>query len=78
MRSCSHLIVAILALEDPLSLPLALSRLLFLFTFLGVVRSAFSIDANTVKADRLIVVNRTSWFNPTPLAYKVGSKKSPA
>ncbi len=43
---------------------------LFLFTFLGVVRSAFSIDDNTVKADRLIVVNRTSWFNPTPLAYK--------
>jgi len=43
---------------------------LFLFTFLGVVHSAFSIDSAVVKADRLIVVNRTSWFNTTPLSYK--------
>jgi putative ABC transport system permease protein len=43
---------------------------LFLFAFLGVVRSAFSIDAVVVKADRLIVVNRTSWFNTMPISYK--------
>jgi putative ABC transport system permease protein len=43
---------------------------LFLFTFLAVVRSAFSIDAVVVKADRLIVVNRTSWFNTMPVSYK--------
>ena len=43
---------------------------LFLFAFLGVVRSAFSIDAVVVKADRLIVVNRTSWFNTMPVSYK--------
>ncbi len=43
---------------------------LFLFAFLGVVRSAFSIDAVVVKADRLIVVNRTSWFNTMPVSYE--------
>jgi putative ABC transport system permease protein len=43
---------------------------LFLFALLGVVRSAFSIDAVVVKADRLIVVNRTSWFNTMPVSYK--------
>jgi putative ABC transport system permease protein len=43
---------------------------LFLFTFLGVVHSAFTIDSAVVKADRLIVVNRTSWFNTTPLSYR--------
>jgi len=43
---------------------------LFLFAFLGVVHSAFSVDSAVVKADRLVVVNRTSWFNPTPISYK--------
>jgi len=43
---------------------------LFLFAFLGVIHNAFSIDSAIVKADRLIVVNRTSWFNTTPVSYK--------
>jgi putative ABC transport system permease protein len=43
---------------------------LFLFAFLGVVHNAFSVDSAVVKADRLVVVNRTSWFNPTPVSYK--------
>jgi putative ABC transport system permease protein len=42
---------------------------LFLFTFLAVVKSAFSRGVEVAGADRLIVINRTSIIQPLPLAY---------
>ncbi len=43
---------------------------LFLFTFLSVVKSAFSRGVEVAGADRLIVINRTSIIEPLPLAYR--------
>ncbi len=43
---------------------------LFLFTFLAVVKSAFSRGVEVAGADRLVVVNRTSIIQPLPLAYR--------
>ena len=43
---------------------------LFLFTFLAVVKSAFSRGVEVASADRLVVVNRTSIIQPLPLAYR--------
>jgi putative ABC transport system permease protein len=42
---------------------------LFLFTFLGVVRDAFS-RTDLASADRLVIINRTSIINPIPLSYR--------
>ena len=42
---------------------------LFLFTFLAVVKSAFSRGVEVAGADRLVVINRTSIIQPLPLAY---------
>jgi putative ABC transport system permease protein len=42
---------------------------LFLFSFLAVVRDAFSRGADIASADRLFVMNRTSIINPEPLSY---------
>ena len=41
---------------------------LFLFTFLAVVKSAFSRGVEVAGADRLVVINRTSIIQPLPLA----------
>jgi putative ABC transport system permease protein len=43
---------------------------LFLFTFLAVVKSAFSRGVEVAGADRLVVINRTSIIQPLPLAYR--------
>jgi putative ABC transport system permease protein len=43
---------------------------LFLFTFLAVVRSAFSRGTDLAGADRLIVINRAGLINTIPLAYR--------
>jgi putative ABC transport system permease protein len=43
---------------------------LFLFAFLGMVRSAFRFGIDSAPADRLIVVDRASLFNLIPLSYK--------
>jgi putative ABC transport system permease protein len=43
---------------------------LFLFAVLAVINVAFRFWSDSAVADRLIVVNRTSYFNPIPLAYK--------
>lgn len=43
---------------------------LFLFAFLDVVKVAFRFWADTAVADRLIVVNRASYFYSIPLSYK--------
>jgi len=43
---------------------------LFLFLFLGVLKQAFHFWSDAAKADRLVIVNRTSYFNPIPLSYK--------
>src|ERR1700719_2807557 len=43
---------------------------LFLFSFLAVVRDAFSRGADIASADRLFVINRTSIINPMPLSYR--------
>ena len=42
---------------------------LFLFTFLAVVRSAFSRGTDLAGADRLVVINRVGLINTMPLAY---------
>ena len=42
---------------------------LFLFTFLAVVRSAFSRNTELAGADRLVVINRVGLINTMPLAY---------
>ncbi len=42
---------------------------LFLFTFLAVVRSAFSRGTELAGADRLVVINRVGLINTMPLAY---------
>jgi putative ABC transport system permease protein len=42
---------------------------LFLFTFLAVVRSAFSRGTDLAGADRLVVLNRVGLINTMPLAY---------
>jgi putative ABC transport system permease protein len=42
---------------------------LFLFTFLAVVRSAFSRGTDLAGADRLVVVNRVGLINTMPLSY---------
>jgi putative ABC transport system permease protein len=42
---------------------------LFLFTFLAVVRSAFSRGTDLAGADRLVVINRAGLINTMPLAY---------
>jgi len=41
---------------------------LFLFTFLAVVKSAFSRGVEVAGADRLVVINRTSIIQPLPIA----------
>ena len=43
---------------------------LFLFTFLAVVKSAFSRGTDLAGADRLIVINRSGLINTIPLAYR--------
>jgi putative ABC transport system permease protein len=43
---------------------------LFLFTFLAVVRSAFSRGTELAGADRLVVINRAGLINTIPLAYR--------
>jgi putative ABC transport system permease protein len=43
---------------------------LFLFTFLAVVRSAFSRGTELAGADRLVVINRAGLINVIPLAYR--------
>ena len=40
---------------------------LFLFTFLAVVRSAFSRNTDLAGADRLVVINRVGLINTMPL-----------
>src|SRR5215472_8433630 len=42
---------------------------LFLFTFLAVVRGAFSRNTDLAGADRLVVINRVGLINTMPLAY---------
>jgi putative ABC transport system permease protein len=42
---------------------------LFLFTFLAVVRGAFSRGTDLAGADRLVVINRVGLINTMPLAY---------
>src|SRR5712691_1005721 len=42
---------------------------LFLFTFLGVVKGAFSRGTELAGADRLVVINRVGLINTMPLAY---------
>ena len=42
---------------------------LFLFTFLAVVRGAFSRNTELAGADRLVVINRVGLINTMPLAY---------
>jgi putative ABC transport system permease protein len=43
---------------------------LFLFTFLAVVKSAFSRGTELAGADRLVVINRAGLINTIPLAYR--------
>jgi putative ABC transport system permease protein len=43
---------------------------LFLFTFLAVVKGAFSRGTELAGADRLVVINRTGLIQPIPLAYR--------
>jgi putative ABC transport system permease protein len=43
---------------------------LFLFTFLAVVKSAFSRGTELAGADRLVIINRTGLIQPIPLAYR--------
>ena len=43
---------------------------LFLFTFLAVVKGAFSRGTELAGADRLIVINRSGLINTIPLAYR--------
>jgi len=43
---------------------------LFLFTFLAVVKGAFSRGTELAGADRLIIINRTGLINTMPLAYR--------
>ena len=43
---------------------------LFLFTFLAVVKSAFSRGTELAGADRLVVINRTGLIQTIPLAYR--------
>src|SRR6202521_1678820 len=42
---------------------------LFLFTFLAVVKSAFSRGTELAGADRLVVINRAGLINVIPLSY---------
>jgi putative ABC transport system permease protein len=42
---------------------------LFLFTFLAVVRGAFSRNTDLAGADRLVVINRVGLINTMPLSY---------
>ena len=42
---------------------------LFLFTFLAVVKGAFSRNTELAGADRLVVINRVGLINSMPLAY---------
>ena len=42
---------------------------LFLFTFLAVVRAAFSRGTELAGADRLVVINRAGLINTMPIAY---------
>ena len=42
---------------------------LFLFTFLGVVKSAFSRGTELAGADRLVTINRIGLINVLPLSY---------
>ena len=43
---------------------------LFLFTFLAVVKSAFSRGTELAGADRLVVINRAGLINMIPLSYR--------
>src|SRR5438128_5742454 len=43
---------------------------LFLFTFLAVVKGAFSRGTELAGADRLVVINRAGLINTIPLAYR--------
>ena len=43
---------------------------LFLFSFLAVVRGAFSRGADIAGADRLVIINRISIIQPLPLSYR--------
>jgi putative ABC transport system permease protein len=43
---------------------------LFLFGFLGAVKSAFSRGVEVAGADRLVIVNRVTIIQPIPLAYR--------
>ena len=42
---------------------------LFLFTFLAVVKSAFSRGTEIAGADRLVTINRIGLINVLPLSY---------
>lgn len=48
---------------------LSFAAALFLFTFLAVVRGAFSRNTELAGADRLVVINRVGLINVMPLAY---------
>src|SRR5215468_2890600 len=43
---------------------------LFLFGLLAVVRGAFQQGVSTAGADRLVVINKISFIQPLPLAYR--------
>src|SRR5258707_8694499 len=43
---------------------------LFLFTFLAVVKSAFSRGTELAGADRLVIINRAGLIQTMPLAYR--------
>ena len=43
---------------------------LFLFGFLGAVKSAFSRGIEVAGADRLVIINRVTIIQPMPLAYR--------
>jgi putative ABC transport system permease protein len=43
---------------------------LFLFTFLAVVKNAFSRGTELAGADRLVIINRAGLINTIPLAYR--------
>ncbi|HXN25354.1 MAG TPA: FtsX-like permease family protein [Candidatus Dormibacteraeota bacterium] len=43
---------------------------LFLFGFLGAVKSAFSRGVEVAGADRLVIINRVTIIQPIPLAYR--------
>jgi len=67
-------------LRKKVRLPLTIGSFavaVFLFVFLGVLKIAFHFWADAAVADRLIVVNRASFFNPLPLPYEDKIRRIP-